>query len=128
MTHGRRIALVAGVVALVIVGGSRPAVAAAVDVTNGELTYTAGVSIANALVVSLAAGTYTVDDAAESAFSLGAGAVAVGCLVVDANTVTCPEAAVNSLNVNVGDLADSVDLATIVDPATITGGTGNDVL
>jgi hypothetical protein len=117
-----------GVVALLIAGSSRQAAAATVEITSGDLAYSAAPGIANALVVSLASGTYTIDDPAESAVGLGAGALAAGCLVVDANTVTCPEHAVSSFHVSVVDMNDTVDLSTIIDPATITGGSGDDTL
>jgi Ca2+-binding RTX toxin-like protein len=97
-----------------------------VDLSAGVLAYTAGNGSTNALTVSLAAGTYTIDDGGEPALTLGAGAAAAGCLNLDINTVTCPRSAISSWNVQLGDGDDTANLSAILEPTTIRGGTGND--
>jgi hypothetical protein len=68
-----------------------PARAADVDLTAGVLSYsTIGTSVANALTISLAGGTYTIDDPADPAITLSGNALGQGCAPFDSNTVTCP--------------------------------------
>ena len=99
------------------------------DVTSGLLTYTAGTGAANQLMVTLAGGFYTIDDSAVPAIQLSAGAVSAGCQNVDVNTVTCPRsAALTSWSVSLGDQADTANLAAVLEPTVIRGGTGNDVI
>jgi hypothetical protein len=102
---------------------------AALDLSaGGVLGYTAGTGAVNALTVSLAAAMYTIDDTGEPAITLGAGAVAAGCVNLDANTVRCPRSPITSWNVQLGDQADTANLSGILEPTTIRGGTGNDSL
>jgi hypothetical protein len=100
----------------------------AVSGGSGVLTYTAATGAVNSLTVSLAAGTYTIDDAGESAITLTAAAVSAGCASLDANTVTCPRSAFSSWDVSLLDQNDTANLAAVQEPATIRGGTGNDTL
>src|SRR5262249_47736740 len=99
------------------------------DVTSGLLTYQAGTGAADQLIVTLAAGFYTIDDSEVPAIQLSSGAVSAGCQNVDANTVTCPRsAALKSWNVMLGDQADFANLAAVLEPTIIRGGTGNDTI
>ena len=125
---GRIVALMAALPFVVGVLASARSQAATLDVAAGVLTYTAATGIANALVVSLAAVTYTIDDPAEASISLGAGAVAAGCTALDANTISCPKSAVGSWNVQLGDQSDTANLAGVSEPTTIRGGVGGDVV
>jgi Ca2+-binding RTX toxin-like protein len=104
--------------------------AATVDLVAGVLLYDSPIpgSVANALTVSLAAGTYTIDDPAEAAVALTANAAGGGCAPVDANTVTCPAAAILSFQIlpRLGD--DTVVLTGAPHPALVAGGDGNDTI
>jgi Ca2+-binding RTX toxin-like protein len=102
--------------------------AATLDLAGGVLSYTAATGIANAFSVAVSGGSYTIDDPAESAITLGAGALAAGCVNVDANTVSCPRTSVTGWNLNLGDQNDSASLAPVTEPATVRGGIGNDTL
>jgi hypothetical protein len=71
---------------------------------------------------------YTIDDPAENALVLGAGALAAGCTPFDSDTVRCPAAPSAALNVFTRDQSDSIVLATVPVPATIDGGSFDDVI
>lgn len=102
--------------------------AATLDVNGGVLVYTAATGVANALVVSLPGASYTIDDPAEATVLPTAGALLAGCVNLDANTVSCPESAIGAWNVQLSDLADSANLAAVLEPATFRGGDEDDVL
>jgi Ca2+-binding RTX toxin-like protein len=107
-----------------------PARAAQVDVTAGTLSYwsqPATPSVANVLTISLAGGSYTIDDPAEAAITLGSGAVGAGCAPFDNNTVTCPAAAVASIDVATTAGDDTIVLVGATAPARVTAGDGDDV-
>lgn len=101
---------------------------ATLDVNGGVLVYTAATGVANALVVSLPGASYTIDDPAEATVLPTAGALLAGCVNLDANTVSCPESAIGAWNVQLSDLADSANLAAVLEPATFRGGDEDDVL
>jgi len=119
---------VARVVALLLALASSRAVAATLDLSGGVLTYTAASGVVNTLTVTLSGGTYTVDDPGEVAISLSTAALVAGCVNVDANTAVCPRSAISSWNIQLGDQSDSANLAAVLEPTTIRGGTGNDLL
>jgi Ca2+-binding RTX toxin-like protein len=121
-------AFIAGSVALPILLLASRSLAATLDLSVTVLTYVAASGAANSLTVSLSAGNYTIDDPGEAAISLGAGAVGVGCVALDANTVRCPRSAIGSWDVSLGDQNDSANLSGVLEPTTIRGGTGNDTL
>jgi hypothetical protein len=104
--------------------------AATLDLTGGVLSYVEplGDPIANTLTVSLAAGTYTIDDPAETAVTPAASARAAGCIAVDANTVTCPAAAVTSFSIETGNGNDTIVLTDVPSTAVVIAGPGNDVV
>lgn len=102
--------------------------AADVDVTGGVLAYTVpALGIANLLEVSIAGGTYTLDDPAET-ITLSANALAAGCAPVDADTVTCPVAAVTSFDISTSLGADQIDLSGAAVPARVRTGDGDDTV
>jgi Ca2+-binding RTX toxin-like protein len=104
-----------------------PVRAADVDVTAGVLSYTTlGTSVANALTISLAGGTYTIDDPADPAITLSGNALGRGCAPLDSNTVTCPAAAITSFNIATGFGIDTIVLTGAAHPAVVSGGDGND--
>ena len=108
-----------------------PALSAQVDLTAGALVYRATNSPSmppNQLTISIASGTYTIDDPGETTIDLGQGAVAAGCAVVDNDTVNCPAATVTSLDVATFENNDTIVLVGTTAPARIEGGRGNDVL
>ena len=106
-----------------------PAVAADLELTAGVLGYFAAPSpsAANRVTITLAAGTYAIDDPAET-ITLGTAALAAGCAPLDADTVTCPAAAITSFSIvtRLGD--DRIVLTGIAHPAVVTGGDGNDTV
>jgi Ca2+-binding RTX toxin-like protein len=125
--HAPTRAIVAGVL-LGMAAFVAPAGAATVDLTTGVLRYFSNESIANALTVSLTGGTYTLDDPAEVSMLLQPDALAAGCTAFDSNTVTCPAAAVASLDISTGQGDDFIELSGVTVPATLRGGTGVDTI
>jgi Ca2+-binding RTX toxin-like protein len=99
-----------------------------VELNAGELGYFATTNKQNALAVSLASGVYTIDDPGEQAITLFPSALDQGCVSLDANTATCPEAAIASLRIDTRDFPDSVDLSGAAVPARVQGGFDVDVL
>src|SRR5262249_14615317 len=95
--------------------------------TTGDLIYTAGTGTANNLSVSLAGGNYTFRDTAEK-ITLTNTAKKANCSSVDNNTVTCPDSAVNTISLNVGDANDTVRVQSVGDATTVNGGTGTDTV
>ncbi len=113
----------AALAALAVVGSAAPAAATAqLDLVGGVLSYFAFSGTANRVSIGLVNGAYTVDDPAETSILLGAGATGAGCVAFDNNTVTCPAAAITSLQVSPNDQADFVDLSRSAVPATVDGG------
>ena len=92
----------------------------------GTATYSAGAGVANRLTVSVAGANYTFNDTAETISLSGPGSGA--CLGGGTNTVTCPDASINSLSVFLGDQNDSLVATSATDPVTANGGPGNDLL
>jgi len=78
------------------------------------------------VTVTLAAGTYTIDDPGAPTIVPTANALAAGCVVVDADTVTCPQSAVTSVEVDLGDQNDMADLTDVTEPVTFQGSPGDD--
>lgn len=125
----KRLTSKAAVVLLGLASFVGPAGAADVDLTAGVLRYGVGTDpTANILTVSLTGGTYTIADPAEIALTLGTGALAAGCVAVDASTVTCPAAAVTSFDLSTRLGADTIDLTGAVHPAIVTAGDGADTI
>jgi Ca2+-binding RTX toxin-like protein len=96
-----------------------PAAAAAstATVSNGELVYTAVSGETNAVTITRNGdGSHTIVDT---------GATITGCGTAG-STVTC-SGAVARIDVDVGDMGDSVTIASPL-PASVTGGTGGDIL
>ena len=91
------------------------------------LTYFDPGTVANALTISLAGGTYTIDDPAEASIILGGDAIST-CVAFDSNTVTCPAAAVASFDIQTRNGEDTISLAGATVPALIRGGLGADTI
>lgn len=89
--------------------------------SGGTLSYTAAAGETNTAVISLAGGTYTIDD---SGATITAGA---GCSPVNPNKVTCPASGVTSISANAGNMNDLVWVTTPTS-STLTGADGNDTL
>lgn len=105
-----------------------PAIAADLELAAGVLGYSSFASTAaNRLTITLAAGTYAIDDPAEP-ITVGAAALAAGCAALDADTVTCPAAVVASFSIatRLGD--DRIVLTGIGHPAVVAAGDGNDTI
>jgi Ca2+-binding RTX toxin-like protein len=108
---------------LVLAAAPAAAQAADVSVVSGTtLTFIAADGEANAVSVSLAAGTYTVSDAGAN---VTAGS---GCSQAAANAVTCPVGSINLVSVDTRDLADTIALGAGTAAATINGGEGDDTI
>jgi Ca2+-binding RTX toxin-like protein len=105
---------------------------AIVDVNSGVLTYNASPNaspeVVNALRVSHAGSTYTIQDPGEAAVSITPGAFAQGCASVAPTTVTCPDAAVASFDIRTNNGDDSIDLTGIPAPARVDGSLGADTM
>jgi Ca2+-binding RTX toxin-like protein len=107
-----------------------PAIAADLELTAGVLTYSAipvSPGAANQLTITLAAGTYAIDDPTEP-ITLGAAALAAGCAPLDADTVTCPAAALASFAINTRLGNDRIVLTGSAHPAVVTAGDGDDTV
>ena len=118
-------------VLLTLVLHATPAHAARLDLTGGVLEYldqSGGAAIANALTVTLAGDTYTLHDPAEASVNPTPNALAGGCAPVDAQTVTCPAAAIVSFTILTRNGDDHVTLTGVAVPTFVDSGTGNDVL
>src|SRR5688572_26302344 len=76
---------------------------------GGLLSYTAAAGVVNILQVSLTAGNYTFMDAGET-ITLGPNAVLAGWMGSGTNTVTGPNASVNSIAIDLGDQLDILTL------------------
>lgn len=106
-----------------------PARAASVDLATGVLSYVSiGTVVDNQLAVALTGATYTIDDPAEAAITLGAGATAAGCAPVTATRVTCPAAAIASFSIATQLGIDTIVLAGVPLPAVVQPGDGNDTV
>src|SRR6185503_5763435 len=104
-----------------------PAAAQAADVSvspASTLNFVAGDNEANNVSITLAAGTYTVNDTGVPAVPVTAGS---GCTQAAANTVTCPVGSITALAIDGRDLADTITLAGTA-AATINGGEGDDTI
>ena len=114
-------------VALLGLAAVVPARAANLDLNANVnvLSYQTTASVANILGVSLAGGTYTIDDQGEG-IVVSADALAAGCAVFDSNTVTCPAAAVDSFFILTGDGNDTIVLTSATHPAVVYPGSGSD--
>lgn len=105
-----------------------PALAADLELTAGVLGYSSiSSTAANRLTVTLAAGTYAIDDPAEP-ITLGAAALAAGCAALDADTVTCPAAVVTSFSIATRLGVDRIVLTGIAHPAVVNAGDGDDTV
>src|SRR5262245_17055592 len=126
MDSVRFIAL-AAVALLGLAAAAEPARAADVDLTAGVLSYfEPGNDVSNVLTISLAGGTYTIDDSGAATITLSRNALGQGCAPFDANTFTCPAAAVTSFDIATGPGDDTIVLTGAAHPAVVTGGDGND--
>jgi Ca2+-binding RTX toxin-like protein len=105
-----------------------PAAAADLELTAGVLGYSSFSSTAaNRLTITLAAGTYAIDDPAEP-ITVGANALAAGCAPLDADTATCPAAAVTSFSIATRLGNDRVVLTGVAHEAVVTAGDGDDTI
>src|SRR5262245_35423331 len=122
--------VLAAAMLLGLTGVAAQARAADVDLAAGVLSYIdlASPGVPNALAISLAGGTYTIDDPAEAVITLGSNAISQGCPPFDANTVTCPAAAITSFNIATRFGNDTIMLAGVAHPAVVNGGDGNDTI
>ena len=98
---------------------------ATLDVTGGVLTYTASAGAANGLTVSLSGANYTFNETGQT-IMLTANAIAAGFSGDGTNTVTGPDAAVNSVSVALGDGNDTLTLQGLADPLTLINEVGDD--
>jgi Ca2+-binding RTX toxin-like protein len=107
---------------ILVLAAPAAAQAADVSVSGTTLAFTAADNEANAVSITLAAGTYTVVDAGVPSVTANGG----GCAAV-ANTVTCPVGSINAVTVDGRDLADTIALSGTA-AATINGGEGDDTI
>jgi Ca2+-binding RTX toxin-like protein len=125
----RKALLAAGTAVGVMLLGAPSALASTVTVTGGnEITVRETGNEANQVTVSYDAATdvYRVTDAAATLTPSGT------CVMVDANTATCPGAGINRIDVATAEREDSITLDAATIPGTITedldGGADNDTL
>src|SRR5262245_15298936 len=122
--------VLAAAMLLGLTGVAAQARAADVDLAAGVLSYIdlSSPGVPNALAISLAGGTYTIDDPAEAVVTLGSNAISQGCAPFDSNTVTCPAAAITSFNLSTRLGNDTIVLSGVAHPAVVSGGDGNDTI
>ena len=101
---------------------------ASIDLTNGTLRYDATRNLVNDLTIAPTGSTYTIHDDGEAAVSPSPQAVAAGCAAVDANTVSCPYAAVDAFDIHTTEGADTIDLTGVADPAVVDAGRDDDTI
>ena len=120
--RGRTPRLLLAVTAALVVAflGAAPAMAADISVTDGELTFTAAVNVANQVTISGDSSSITVTDPTDPIPAPGA-----GCTSVDPLTVVCE--GVSQLNIRVRDFDDVVTNDSAV-PSIVHGLNGNDTL
>jgi Ca2+-binding RTX toxin-like protein len=116
--------LTLAVAVAIVCGTATDAMAYSVTVIDGGATiaFSADNNEDNTLTVSLAAGEYTLTDATALAGTVGA-----PCMKPAPNTVTCPAAGVNRLEINLGNLDDTA-VVNPDTPARIRGELGDDDL
>jgi hypothetical protein len=78
----------------------------------------------NSLTVAVSGGVYSFKDTA-SLINLGAGAINAGWRGNNSNTVSGPEASVNSINIDAGSGINVINIKSSHDPLTINGDDGN---
>jgi hypothetical protein len=109
---------------LAIEGLEDRTVPATIAVSNGVLTYTAFIDVANNLTISHADGTYTFTDTGEGVIFNFGGLLAVSQNAL--NSISFSDANISSMVVNLGGLNDDVRVDGVRDPLTINAGTGQD--
>jgi Ca2+-binding RTX toxin-like protein len=122
---------IAAATLLCLAAVAAPSRAANLDLTaGGQLSYegSQSVMIANDLTISLSGGTYTIHDPAEPGIGVSGSALAAGCVVVDAQTVTCPTVPIVSIAVDTQNGSDTIDLTGVIHSAMVTGGGGSDTI
>ena len=93
--------------------------------SNGQLHYLAAPGAVNTVTLVVQNGRVVLTD---SSAPLPPCAPIQGMLRPDANTVSFPAAAVQSVRVALGDLNDSLNAAGFTRPLSVTGGGGNDTI
>src|SRR5262245_6518145 len=92
----------------------------------GMVRYVATETVVNNLSISISGGNYIFNEPNESINVIGSGSG--GCTGTGGHTVTCPNTAINSMLIDVGDAEDHVTIQSLTDPATIFSGLGDDTL
>lgn len=100
---------------------------ATLDVVAGSLTYTGGGIVANDLVLAVSGLNYTFTDTAET-ITLTAAAITAGFTGGGTNTVTGPDAAVDSVLINLGSGADDFTVNGVNDQLAVVDGAGTDTV
>jgi Ca2+-binding RTX toxin-like protein len=98
-------------------------VPAALSLSNGVLTYTAGTDTANNLSVALSGSTYTFNDTAETIRVAGVTATGNGT-----NTVSVSSSGVKQIVLTLGNQADTVRIRSAAQPITVNAGDGDDTI
>ncbi len=100
---------------------------ATLDVVGGSLTYTGGGVAANDLVLAVSGVNYTFTDSAET-ITLTAAAITAGFTGSGTNTVTGPDAAVNSIAISLGIGSDDFTVNGLNDQLAVVDGAGTDTV
>jgi Ca2+-binding RTX toxin-like protein len=91
------------------------------QVVNGLLTYNASPGVANNLTIAISGANYVLTDTSEKIS-------APGLAGSGTNTVIVPIAFVDSMHINLGDLADRLTVAATLDPISVKAGVGDDII
>ncbi len=98
------------------------------DFGGGVLSYTASTNVGSNFTLSYSGGTYTLSDSAET-ITVTAAAQAAGFTGSGTNTVTGPDgASLTSLQITLGNLADTANVRSLSKPTALTTGAGNDTI
>jgi acrosin len=98
------------------------------DFTNGVLSYTASSNVGSNFTLAFSGGTYTLSDTAET-ITVTQAAQNAGFTGSGTNTVTGPDStSLTSLQITLGNPADTANIRSLSKPTTLTTGAGSDTI
>lgn len=94
---------------------------------SGTLSFTSNANVGHVLTIAPLGGIYLVSDPSEP-ITLSLPAVQGGCLASNANSISCPIAAVTFISILTGPAADSIVLTGVAVPTSVEAGPSGDVI